>query len=75
MFPTAMPGMPQLGNKFTPKHVAEAAKAFGNNDYNVPKLLASSAIASPEVVAVNRKVSTNAAQLATKIELFTITRD
>ena len=33
--------VPQLGNKSTPRPVAEAAKAFGDNECNVPKLLAS----------------------------------
>ena len=35
--------VPQLGNKSTPEPVAEAAKAFGDNDFDVQKLLASSA--------------------------------
>jgi len=35
--------VPQRGNMSTPEPVAEAAKAFGDNDCNVPKLLASSA--------------------------------
>jgi len=35
--------MPQLVKKPAPKPVAEAAKAFGDVNWDVPKLLASSA--------------------------------